>query len=97
MKGIPSLNLAALGTSNNGNPFGRVPIDLSNGSNQGGGDTKRVNGERGFLLDFFEKFHDAHESLTTITTFTREEFFKETYMIEALAVGLPNNFLCAAD
>ena len=26
-----------------------------------GVETKRVNGERGFLLDFFEKFHDEHE------------------------------------
>lgn len=24
-------------------------------------DTKRVNGERSFLLDFFEKFHEAHQ------------------------------------
>jgi len=82
---------------NNGNPFARAASEPNVTLNHGGGETKRVNGERGFLLDFFEKFHDAHESLTAITTFTREEFFKETYMIEALAVGLPNNFLCAAD
>ena len=62
-----------------------------------GVDTKRANGERSFLLDFFEKFHDAHEQLTQIATFTREEFFKESYMIEALAVGLPDNFLSASE
>lgn len=56
-----------------------------------------MNNERSFILDFFEKFHEAHGQLTEITTFTREEFFKEMYMIEALAVGLPNNFLSAAD
>ena len=54
-----------------------------------GGETQRVNGERGFIIDFFEKYHDAHQELTSITTFTREDFFKESYMIEALAVGLP--------
>ena len=48
-------------------------------------------------MEFFEKFHEAHETLTEIATFTKDEFFKETYMIECLAVGLPNNFLCAAD
>lgn len=95
MKGIPSLNLANIGRRNTAGPFGRA--NTQKPSDGGGQDTRRTNGERGFLLDFFEKFHDAHETLTQITTFTREEFFKETYMIEALAVGLPNNFLCAAD
>ena len=60
-------------------------------------DKKRRNNERSFLLDFFEGFHDAHSQLVDIATFTREEFFKEAYMIEALAVGLPGSFLSAAE
>ena len=48
-------------------------------------------------MEFFEKFHDAHEQLTEVSHFSKDDFFKESYMIEALAVGLPNNFVCAAD
>ena len=48
-------------------------------------------------MDFFEKFHEEHQKLMDITTFTREEFFKETYMIEALAIGLPDSFLSASE
>lgn len=89
MRSVPNLNLGAL----NGNGGSKnQPANTASAM-----ETKRVNGQRGFILDFFEKFHDAHESLTSMTTFTREEFFKESYMIEALAAGLPSNFLCAAD
>ena len=48
-------------------------------------------------MDFFEKFHEAHDTLSSICTFTTEEFFKESYMVETLAVGLPQSFLSAAD
>lgn len=82
MKGIPSLNLAKVSGFGQNNFATKPPPHQSS-------DTKRISGEKSFLLDFFEKFHDAHSTLTSITTFTREEFFKETYMIEALAVGLP--------
>ena len=82
MQGIPSLNLSKIGGFSGNNNTSKPHPHLNS-------DTKRVTSERSFLLDFFEKFHDAHEALTSITTFTREEFFKETYMIEALAVGLP--------
>ena len=96
MKSVPSLNLSKLSQSQN-NPA----VTNNNGMNQrqlqSARDTQRVNGERGFILDFFEKFHDAHEELTSITTFTRDDFFKESYMIEALAVGLPHCFVSAAN
>jgi len=49
------------------------------------------------MLDFFEKFHEAHELLYERTTFTRQELFNEMYLIEALAAALPNNFLSAKD
>jgi len=91
MHSVPSLNLSKLtGLSGKKDGHSHHPAQ----SNQ---ETKRINNERSFLLDFFEKFHEAHSHLTEIATFTREEFFKEFYMIEALAVGLPNNFLSAAD
>ena len=58
---------------------------------------KRESGQKGFILEFFEKFHEAHEELSSLCTFTRTEFFKDSYLIEALAVGLPSNFLSSAD
>ena len=85
MKAVPNLNLSALGHSK---PEAHSAAQV---------ETKRVNGQRGFILDFFERFHDAHEQLTSLTPFTREEFFKESYMIEALAVGLPEHFLSASN
>ena len=91
MRAVPNLNLSGIGGA------GGIMPKSGHMSGKLGMDTKRVNGERGFLLDFFEKFHDEHEELKEIATFTKEEFFKASYMIEALAVGLPDNFVCAAD
>ena len=53
---------------------------------------KRRMGQRELILDFFEKFHEAHDSLTELTTFTREEFFQDSYLAEVLAAGLPADF-----
>ena len=49
-------------------------------------------GQRDLIMDFFEKFHEAHATLTELTTFTRDEFFQDSYLAEALAVGLPADF-----
>ena len=49
------------------------------------------------MMEFFEKFHDNHQTLKDICTFTREEFFKDSYLIEVLAVGLPNDFQPASE
>ena len=49
-------------------------------------------GQRELILDFFEKFHEAHEKLAELTTFTRDEFFQDSYLAEVLAVGLPADF-----
>ena len=49
------------------------------------------------MIDFFEKFHDSHPELKAIAVFTREEFFKEMYMIEVLAIGLPEEFQPASE
>ena len=49
-------------------------------------------GQRELILDFFEKFHEAHEQLAELTTFTRDEFFQDTYLAEVLAAGLPADF-----
>ena len=48
-------------------------------------------------MDFFEKFHEAHESLTELTAFTRDEFFQDAYLAEALACGLPADFQSPSD
>ena len=53
---------------------------------------KRRMGQRELILDFFEKFHDNHETLKELTTFTKDEFFQDGYLAEVLAVGLPNDF-----
>ena len=53
---------------------------------------KRRMGQRELILDFFEKFHEAHEKLAELTTFTRDEFFQDSYLAEVLAVGLPADF-----
>lgn len=48
-------------------------------------------------MDFFEKFHEAHENLTELTTFTRDEFFQDSYLAEVLAAGLPADFQSPSD
>ena len=53
---------------------------------------KRRMGQRELILDFFEKFHEAHEKLAELTTFTRDEFFQDGYLAEVLAEGLPADF-----
>ena len=58
---------------------------------------KRRMGQRELILDFFEKFHEAHEKLTELTTFTREEFFQDSYLAEVLAMGLPADFQSPSD
>ena len=58
---------------------------------------KRRMGQRELILDFFEKFHEAHESLKELTTFTRDEFFQDGYLAEVLAVALPNDFQSPSD
>ena len=58
---------------------------------------KRRMGQRELILDFFEKFHDNHETLKELTTFTKDEFFQDNYLAEVLAVGLPNDFQSPSD
>ena len=102
---VPNLNLSGLsgGFPSRDESFNKhsnvyssyqAPAKQQPAAATGGGDsTARVNGRNSFLLDFFEGFHEAHEVLTNISTaFTRTDFFKESYMIEALHLGLPEHF-----
>ena len=45
------------------------------GNQQKAMEQKRRMGQRELILDFFEKFHDNHEILKELTTFTKDEFF----------------------
>jgi len=53
----------------------------NNGSNQ-----------KDFLFRFFNQFHAAHDNLVELGQFSRESLNDESYLAEALATGLPNDF-----
>ena len=54
-------------------------------------------GQRDFLIRFFEQFHQAHDTLIEICTFTRDELFRDNYLAETLSVGLPHEFESAIE